>query len=118
MCAHAEAHESAAARAKAENGAESAARMARIFHTLSDAGRLRIVLALMQGESCVYHLTEICGGSQSGVSHQLRVLRDNGIVRAKRIGKTVEYALADGHVREIVSLCQTHIDCLAKENLQ
>ena len=88
----------------------------RIFHLLSDTGRLKIVLTLMQGDMCVYHLTEACGGSQSGVSHQLRALRDGKIVKAKRVGKAVEYSLADEHVREIVSLALAHTVC--KENGQ
>ncbi len=88
-------------------------RVSTIFHMLSDPGRLNIVLALMKGEMCVYHLVEICGGSQSGVSHQLRILRDNNVVRARRLGQNVEYSLADQHIREIVELGKAHLLCQA-----
>ena len=86
-------------------------KISKIFHMLSDPGRLNIVLALMKGEMCVYHLVEVCGGSQSGVSHQLRILRDNHIVKARRLGQNVEYSLADAHIREIVELGKAHLLC-------
>lgn len=86
-------------------------KISKVFQMLSDPSRLKIVLALMNGEMCVYHLTEVCGGSQSGVSHQLRLLRDSGVVRAKRIGKNVEYSIADDHVREIVEMGVKHLHC-------
>ena len=87
------------------------------FHLLSEPGRFKIVLALMNGEMCVYHLTEVCGSTVSGVSHQLRVLRDNGIVRAKRMGKNVEYSIADNHVREIVRMGIAHLQCPKESEL-
>ena len=61
-----------------------------IFRVLADPTRMKIVLGLLHGDMCVNHLMGVCGGTQSGVSHQLRVLRDNQIVRAKRIGQSVE----------------------------
>lgn len=82
-----------------------------VFKLLADPTRMRIVLALMQGDMCVYHLTEVCGGTVSGISHQLRVLRDNKIVRALRLGKQIEYSIADGHVREIVKMSLEHLRC-------
>ena len=118
ICENERKHIDAAKRARAVGSVSETVDMAKIFHTLSDLGRLKIVLALMQGDMCVYHLTEVCGGSQSGISHQLRVWRENGIVRAKRVGKTVEYALVDEHVREMVALCQTHTHCENGEGLQ
>ena len=99
---------------RAKEGVLSAsdlAQVSRIFQLLSDPGRLNIVYALMKGEMCVYHLTEVCGGTVSAVSHQLRLLKDNGIVRAKRYGKNVEYSLDDGHVREMVELAIEHLAC-------
>ena len=90
-------------------------KICKIFQLLSDPGRLKIVLALMNGEMCVYHLTEVCNGTVSGVSHQLRVLRDNGIVRSKRMGKNMEYSIADDHVREIVEMGIEHLKCSVGE---
>ena len=86
-------------------------KIAHIFHVLSDPNRLNIVMALMKGEMCVYHLTEVCDATQSNVSHQLRILRDNNIVRARRLGQNMEYSLADQHIRDIVELGKAHLLC-------
>lgn len=88
-------------------------KISRIFQMLSDPNRLSIVMALMKGDMCVYHLTEVCGATQSNISHQLRILRDNNIVRARRLGQNVEYSLADEHIREMVELGKIHLLCKA-----
>lgn len=82
-----------------------------IFRVLADPMRIKIVLGLLEGDMCVYHLTEVCDGTQSGVSHQLRILRDNNIVKAKRLGQTVEYSLADEHVRKLLEISIEHLAC-------
>ena len=115
-CDHEKEHQASVQRAKEGILAGSdVEKVCKLFHLLSDPGRLKIVFALMNGEMCVYHLTEVCGGSVSGVSHQLRVLRDNGIVKAKRLGKNVEYSIADNHVREIVEMGIEHLQCALEE---
>lgn len=86
-------------------------KMARIFYVLSDPRRLKIVLTLLQGEMCVYHLLEVCDTTKSAMSHQLRVLKDNKIVRAKRFGKNIEYSIADEHIKEIVEMGVAHLSC-------
>jgi len=86
-------------------------KICKIFHVLAEPSRLKIVLALMNGDMCVYHLTEVCGGTVSGVSHQLRIMRDNGIVGTRRFGKNVEYSIADNHVREMVIMALEHLRC-------
>lgn len=83
----------------------------RIFRMLSDPTRMKIVLALLEGEMCVYHLAEVCDATVSGVSHQLRILRDNKVVKAKRYGKNVEYSIADEHVHKIVEMGIQHSSC-------
>ena len=113
-CGHLQEHEAAVLRAKEGILNHSdVEKVCRIFHLLSDTNRLKIVLALLDNELCVYHLTEICGGTQSAVSHQLRILRDNHIVKARRIGKNVEYSIADNHVRSIVEMGILHLQCAA-----
>lgn len=115
-CGHEREHELAVERAK-ENvlvGADIE-KMCGIFRMLGEASRLKIVLALLEGDMCVYHLTEVCGGTFSGVSHQLRVLRDNKIVRTRRFGKNIEYSIADEHVREMVELAKAHLSCAVEE---
>ncbi len=83
----------------------------KVFRLLAEPSRMKIVLALLNGEMCVYHLTGVCGGTVSAVSHQLRVLRDNGIVKSKRYGKNVEYSIADAHVEKIISMSVAHLAC-------
>ncbi|MBR2341404.1 MAG: helix-turn-helix transcriptional regulator [Clostridia bacterium] len=85
--------------------------MSDVFRMLGEPSRLRIVLALMKGESCVYHLVEACGGTQSGISHQLRVLKDNKIVKARRAGQNVFYSIADEHIFKMVEVGIEHVDC-------
>ncbi len=111
-CGHSVEHESVVARAK--EGillASDVENVCKIFHLLSDPSRLKIVLALLNGELCVYHLTDVCDSTQSAVSHQLRILRDNHIVKSRRLGKFVEYSIADEHVRGIIEMGIQHLQC-------
>ena len=73
-----------------------------IFSALSDPTRLRILLALASGELCVCDLASITGVSSSAVSHQLRLLRDRGLVAFRREGKRAVYRLADQHVATLL----------------
>lgn len=81
------------------------------FKAISEPSRLKILLALRQGELCVYHIVQAVGGTQSGVSHQLRILRDNRIIRARRDGQNVVYALADAHILAVLELACAHLKC-------
>ena len=82
-----------------------------IFKMLSEPSRLKIVLALLEGESCVYHIVEATGGKQSAVSHQLRVLKDGKVICARRRGQNVAYSIADEHVAQIVAIGVEHARC-------
>ena len=90
---------------------EKAERICDVFRMLSEPSRLKIVVALLDGELCVYHILEAVGGTQSAVSHQLRVLKDNRVVRARRAGQNVYYSLADEHVCQIVRMGLQHGAC-------
>ena len=90
---------------------ETVLEMADIFRMLGEPSRLKIVLALMHGECCVYHLVEAVGGTQSGVSHQLRVLKDNKIVKARRMAQNVLYSIADAHIMQIIEVALAHTAC-------
>lgn len=115
-CEHEKQHIAAAERAKEHILAGSdVEKICGIFRMLADPTRMKVVLALMQGEMCVYHLAEVSNSTVSGVSHQLRILRDNKIVKAKRFGKNVEYSIADNHVREIVEKGIEHLTCSLEE---
>ena len=114
-CEHEKEHQAALERAKQQIlSAADVAKISAVFRMLSEPTRMRIVLALMNGEMCVYHLAEATNSTVSGVSHQLRILRDNKIVKAKRFGKNVEYSIADDHVREIVKMGIEHLACDAE----
>jgi len=79
-----------------------------IFSALSDPTRIRILMALAQSERCVCDLAGLAGISQSGVSHQLRLLRDRGLVVFRRDGNRVVYRLADAHVGALLDQGLAH----------
>jgi len=83
--------------------------LAELFKTLGDPTRVKILLALMQGELCVCDLAAVVGISDSAVSHQLRVLRASRLVKFRREGKVVYYALADDHVRRLFEQGLEHV---------
>lgn len=78
------------------------------FSALGDPTRFRILEALGHGELCVCDLTAVVGVSQSAVSHQLRVLRDRGLVTFRRDGQRALYRLADDHVRAFITIGLEH----------
>jgi ArsR family transcriptional regulator, lead/cadmium/zinc/bismuth-responsive transcriptional repressor len=69
-----------------------------IFRVLGDPTRVRILDALSRSELCVGDLAQQLGVSESAVSHQLRLLRNTRIVRSRREGRMIFYALDDKHV--------------------
>lgn len=79
------------------------ARTTEIFSALADSTRCRILEALSHEELCVCDLASICDISQSGVSHQLKLLRDRGLVAYRRDGNRAVYRLADEHVRTMLA---------------
>ena len=83
--------------------------LSELFKVFGDTTRIRILTALRAGPLCVYHLAERLDMGQSAISHQLRLLRGAGLVRAKRAGKTVSYALDDAHVAQILDTGLAHV---------
>ncbi len=79
-----------------------------IFDALSDFTRFLILGALCTGERGVTDLEEVCHVSQSAISHQLRLLRDRGLVSARRDGQRVIYSLADEHVITLIRVGLEH----------
>ena len=74
-------------------------RLSRVFSALSDPTRLKILHALtVTKELCVCDLAALAELSVSAVSHQLRLLRDRDLVRARRDGRMVYYSVADDHI--------------------
>jgi ArsR family transcriptional regulator len=76
----------------------SVAALADTFKVLGDATRVRILDALLRSELCVHDIARLLGLSESAVSHQLRLLRGMRVVRARRDGRLVFYALDDQHI--------------------
>ena len=84
--------------------------LADLFRVFGDSTRIKILYALHDNELCVQDTANAVQLSQSAVSHQLRVLKDSKLVRFRREGKTVYYALDDDHVRSILSMGMDHIE--------
>ena len=84
--------------------------LADLFKIFGDSTRIKILYALLRSELCVCDIAKLLEVSQSAVSHQLRVLKDTKLVRFRRDGKTVYYALDDDHVRSILSMGMDHIE--------
>jgi DNA-binding transcriptional ArsR family regulator len=89
---------------------DEAGRLAELFRLLADPTRARLLHALLEaGELCVGDLAEAIGTPESSVSHALRLLRTAGIVRNRRAGRLVYYALDDAHVRLLLDLSLEHL---------
>ena len=82
---------------------------AELFKAFSDMTRLRILATLVTGEICVCDIADTLGMTQSAISHQLRLLKNARLIKARRAGKTVLYSLADSHVTAILALAGEHI---------
>lgn len=83
--------------------------LSELFKVFGDSTRIRIIAALLDGEMCVYHLSQFLEMGQSAVSHQLRILRSAGLVRPRREGKIVFYSLDDEHVELIYNTGLAHL---------
>jgi ArsR family transcriptional regulator len=68
------------------------------------------LFVLFEAEVCVCDLAETLHMTQSAVSHQLRILKQNKLVQSRREGKSVFYSLADGHVRTIINQGLEHVE--------
>ena len=79
-----------------------------IFKALGDNTRLKIVDALIDNEANVNSLVTKLGMTQSAISHQLKILKLNGIIKSERKGKEVYYSLDDAHIETIVKTVIEH----------
>jgi DNA-binding transcriptional ArsR family regulator len=80
------------------------------FQALADQTRARILYALLQGPLCVRDLAILVDVSESGVSHQLRYLRDRHLVKPRRKGNIMYYTVDDHHVAALFKEADYHID--------
>lgn len=83
--------------------------LADTFRALGDPTRVRILDALSHGELCVSDIATLIGISESAVSHQLRLLRGMRLVRPRRAGRLVYYAVDDQHILELLHQAMTHV---------
>ena len=83
--------------------------LAETFGTLSDPTRVRILSALAGEELCVFDLARLLGLSGSAISHQLRLLRGQRLVKYRKEGKIAFYSLDDDHIRNLMEECIKHV---------
>lgn len=83
--------------------------LADLYKIFGDSTRLRILYVLFESELCVCDIAELLGMTVSAISHQLRILKQSRLVRYRRCGKSILYALADDHVHTILGEGMEHI---------
>ena len=84
--------------------------LAELFKVFGDSTRIRILFVLFEAEVCVCDLAKALNMTQSAISHQLRILKQNKLVKNRREGKSIFYSLADDHVRTIINQGREHIE--------
>ena len=84
--------------------------LADTFRVLGDPTRVRILDALSGGELCVCDIASVVNISESAASHQLRLLRGMRLVRHRRDGRQVFYAIDDHHIIELLKQALTHVE--------
>jgi len=89
---------------------EDARQVAHVMSALATPSRVRILARLRQAPSTVGHLAGAVGMEQPAVSHQLRILRDLGLVTGSRTGRHVTYGLYDSHVATLLDEALRHIE--------
>ncbi len=84
--------------------------LAELFKVFGDSTRIRILYVLFEVEVCVCDLAKALNMTQSAISHQLKILKQSRLVKARRDGKSIYYSLADDHVRTIIAQGWEHIE--------
>jgi len=85
-------------------------KLTNFFKIFGDFSRLKLIYALSKSELCVCDLAALLGLDQSTISHQLRILKQENVVKYRKDGKVVYYSLSDDHVQEIVEKGFVHIN--------
>ena len=84
--------------------------LAELFKVFGDSTRIRILFVLFEAEVCVCDLASALHMTQSANSHQLKILKQNQLIKSRRDGKSIFYSLADQHVRSIIAQGMEHIE--------
>ena len=90
-------------------GPEELGALTEFFRSFGDISRIRILSELAKSEICVNDLAQAVGMTQSAVSHQLRILKQNRLIKSRRNGKQILYSLDDDHVGLILGTGVKHI---------
>lgn len=93
---------------------EEILKVGNLFKIIGDATRLKLIFSLWDSENTVNELAMATNSSQSLVSHQLKILKNNHIVGSKKQGNFVTYFLIDEHINMLLDICRVHIN--EKEN--
>ncbi len=89
--------------------------LSQFFQILGDNTRCQILYALLQNELCVCDIANVINRSKSLISHQLRTLREHGLVAPRKVGKEVYYRLDDDHVKKLLEMGLEHLKHKEKE---
>ena len=92
-----------------EMSMEELGALTEFFHSFGDLTRIRILNRLSREEICVNDLADRLDMKQSAISHQLRILKQNRLVKSRREGKQILYSLDDEHVHFILDAGVQHI---------
>lgn len=84
--------------------------LAELFKVFGDSTRIRILFVLFEKEESVGEIADALGMNQSAISHQLKILKQNKLVKARREGKQMYYSLADEHVKAIIEMGLEHVE--------
>ena len=84
--------------------------LAELFKVFGDSTRIRILFALFDGEKSVGEISEELEMTQSAISHQLKILKTNKLIKSRRDGKSIFYSLADDHVKTIIFQGMEHVE--------
>ena len=83
--------------------------LAELYKVFGDSTRIKILFALLNSQQPVTELAEKLQMTQSAISHQLRILKTNKLVKSTRDGKSMIYALDDEHVEKILNMGLAHL---------
>ena len=89
---------------------ELIARSAAFFKVVGDETRMKILCCLREKELFVNDIAAEVDMTKSAVSHQLRLLKNEGLVKSRRDGKNIWYSLDDQHVEDLIDIAFIHID--------
>ena len=80
-----------------------------LFKLLGDNTRISILTILDQNEVCVCDIASILNMTKSAVSHQLKVLKDAGLLSSRKQGKEVFYSFANENIKDILEIAISHV---------